>query len=283
MAVIGILGMGTMGSAVAATYKAAGHRVLTDLAGRSETSVKRAEACGIEAADGLAALVAEAETIFSIVPPDTAYWVAEAVAAVSGGNSPVFVDANAVASPTVQRIAGVCQAAGLPFVDGGIVGFPPTGSERPRLYLSGERAGDLTSLDGQAFEHMVLEGGVGRASAFKMIYAGLTKGTNALLVNQLLAAERAGLLEAYLAELAYSQERMLAQAERVVPRMPADAGRWAPEMLEIAAQLDEFGLPDGFHKAAERIMLLLAASPFAKETRETVDPDRSLADTLKGV
>ena len=116
---------------------------------------------------------------------------------------------------------------------------------------------------------------------FKMLYAGLTKGLNALLVNQLTAAERAGLFEAYVEELAMSQQSLLARAESVIPRMPADAERWTPEMREIASALGELDLPTGFHKAAERVMQRLASSPFATETRETVDAGRTVRDTLR--
>ena len=283
MAAVGILGMGTMGAAVGTALKAFGHRVLTDLGGRSAVSVQRANERGIEAADSLNHLVAEADILLSIVPPDQALPVAESLADASAGISkrPVFVDTNAVAPQTVQRMMLVCENADLPFLDGGIVGGPPTGATRPRLYLAGSHADAVASLDGQAFEHVVLHGQVGQASMFKMLYAGLTKGLNALLVNQLMAAERAGLFEAYVEELAMSQQALLAKAESVIPRMPADAERWTPEMREIASALEKLDLPTGFHRAAEQVMQRLASSPFAAETRETVDPGRTVRDTLR--
>lgn len=283
MAAIGILGMGTMGAAVGTALKTSGHRVLTDLCGRSDLSVQRAIGRGIEIAGSLNQLMTEVDFLFSIVPPDQALPLAETLAAESAGISerPVFVDANAVAPQTVQRIARACENADLPFLDGGIVGGPPIADSRPRLYLSGGHAGAIASLDGQAFDHVVLQGQAGQASMFKMLYAGLTKGLNALLVNQLTAAERAGLFEAYVEELAMSQQSLLARAESVIPRMPADAERWTPEMREIASALGELDLPTGFHKAAERVMQRLASSPFATETRETVDAGRTVRDTLR--
>ncbi|MDE0696701.1 MAG: NAD(P)-binding domain-containing protein [Boseongicola sp.] len=283
MAAIGILGMGTMGASVGTALKASGHRVLTDLGGRSDVSVQRAFERGIEVTDSLNQLMTEVDILFSIVPPDQAVPLAETLADDCAGISekPVFVDANAVAPRTVQRIALLCENAGLPFLDGGIVGGPPTADVRPRLYLSGGQADAVASLDGQAFDHVVLHGQAGHASMFKMLYAGLTKGLNALLVNQLMAAERAGLFEAYVEELAFSQQSLLARAESVIPRMPADAERWTPEMREIASALGELDLPTGFHTAAEHVMQRLASSPFATETRETVDSGRTVRDTLR--
>ena len=285
MAVIAILGMGTMGSAVASAYKAAGHRVVTDLTDRSEISVRRAAECGIESSDSLKSLLQHAEIVLSIVPPDCALTVAELVANTAANiqERPLYVDANAVAPQTMRLLLQVCRKVRLPLADGGIVGGPPTGSSRPRLYLSGNAAGDLAPLDGRAFDHVLLGAEIGQASMFKMLYAGLTKGLNTLLVNQLIAAERAGLFEAYVVELANSQAELLRKAERFVPRMPADSARWEPEMREVAAALDELGLPTGFHLAAEVIMARFSSSPFAQETRESVDPNRTLRDTLRNL
>lgn len=52
-------------------------------------------------------------------------------------------------------------------------------------------------------------------------------------------------------------------------------------MREIASALGELNLPTGFHQAAERVMQRLASSPFAADSRETVDPDRTVHDTLR--
>ncbi len=285
MSVIAILGMGTMGAAVAAAYKASGHCVVTDLAGRSEMSVRRATERGIEVADDLRSLVRDADIVFSIVPPDRALSVLERIVKRAGKvqDKPLFVEANAIAPQRIRQVFRICRNAGLPLLDGGIVGGPPTQGTRPRLYLSGNGTGDLAHLDGQAFEHKVLGAEIGQASMLKMLYAGLTKGLNALLVNQLLAAERAGMFDAYVEELACSQAALLRHAERVVPRMPADSARWEPEMREIAATMADLDVPAGFHRAAERIMARLATSQFAHETRETVDPNRTLHGTLRNL
>ena len=285
MATIGILGMGTMGAAVAESFGRAGHRVLTDLTGRSAVSVERAERRGIEVAGTLDQLAAACGIVFSIVPPEVSAAVAErfAEAAVGGTSRPVFVDANAVSPRTMTRLERICGDAELPLIDGGIVGGPPREGYRPRLYLSGPRADILTTLEGQAFDLKPIGVGVGRASAFKMTYAGLTKGLNALLVNQLMAAEGFGFLDAYCEELAFSQADLLDRAERSVPRLPADAGRWIAEMHEIGDAVATLGLTRGFSAGAADVMARLAASPFSGEVRETVDASRSMKDTIRGL
>ena len=285
MATIGVMGMGTMGAAVAEAFSGAGHRVLTDLTGRSAVSVQRAESRGIEVAGNLDQLAAACGIVFSIVPPEASTAVAGRFAeAVSGGtNRSVFVDANAVSPRTMTRLETICGDAGLPLIDGGIVGGPPREGYRPRLYLSGPRADILAPFEGQAFDLKPIGGGIGRASAFKMAYAGLTKGLNALLVNQLLAAEGFGFLDAYCDELAFSQADLLKRAENSVPRLPADAGRWIAEMHEIGDAVSALGLTRGFSAAAADIMVRMAASPFSGEVRETVDMSRSMQDTIRGL
>jgi 3-hydroxyisobutyrate dehydrogenase-like beta-hydroxyacid dehydrogenase len=43
----------------------------------------------------------------------------------------------------VETIARVLASAGIPFVDGGIIGGPPkAGTDGPTFYLSGEHAND---------------------------------------------------------------------------------------------------------------------------------------------
>ena len=121
---------------------------------------------------------------------------------------------------------------------------------------------------------------IGCASALKMIYASATKGTFSLHAAVLTVAQSMGLTEAYLEEIGESQPAMLAAMERMVPRIPLDAGRWLGEMREIGATFAEVGVTPKFHEAAADIMSLAAQTPIAKETRETVDESRTLEQAL---
>jgi len=51
-------------------------------------------------------------------------------------------------------------------------------------------------------------------------------------------------------------------------------------MEEIAATYREAGLPGGFHDAAADIFRILAATPFGAETRETIDVDRTMEQSV---
>ena len=105
---------------------------------------------------------------------------------------------------------------GSPFVDAGIIGSPPPPKEGkgPRFYASGPQAPRFATLKNYGLDVRVLEGPLSAASAMKMSYAGITKGTQALGAVMMLAATRAGSADALFAELKGSQPQMLAYMQR---------------------------------------------------------------------
>jgi L-threonate 2-dehydrogenase len=147
----------------------------------------------------------------------------------------VFVDCNAVSPPTVERIAAVIAPTGSPFVDAGIIGAPPKPNDAgPRFYASGPAAPRFAKLKEFGLDVRLLDGPMSAASAMKMSYAGITKGTQALGAAMLLAANRGGTADALFAELSSSQPQMLAWLKRSLELMPPKAYRWIAEMHEIA-------------------------------------------------
>lgn len=294
---------GDMGSGVGRELIARGFRVLTCLAGRSARSRALAEAAGLELADSLDALVASADVVLSILPPAAAEsFAAEAADALRRtGARPAFADCNAISPATARRVAdritgtdpgtatglgaksgaGAGAGAGAVFIDAGIIGAAPGKSGLPtRFYCSGPDTSALEALDGPNLRVRRLGDEVGQASAMKMVYAAVTKGTFTLHAAALLAARVHGLSGPFHAELAESLPAELAAMRRMTPRLPLDAARWVGEMHEIAETLAAAGLPADFHRGAARVFELLARTPIAAETRETVDPSRTLDDAL---
>ncbi len=185
--------------------------------------------------------LATADVVLSIAPPDRAVDLAGRLA----GGRGTYVDLNAVRPATAARVGDVVTAAGATFVDGGIIGGPPTGDGGgPTIYLSGAAAGSTAELlDRYGLTVRVLDGGIGAASALKLSYAGLTKGTLALGAAMVMAATRAGVADALRDELADSQRHVLARLSAGLPGMLPKAYRWAPEMREIAGFIGG-GRPD---------------------------------------
>jgi 3-hydroxyisobutyrate dehydrogenase-like beta-hydroxyacid dehydrogenase len=280
---VAVVGTGDMGHAVGGALLRAGYRVVTAGAGRSAASKKLAAAAGIEDLGSLEAAIAAAHLVLSIVPPAAATtFAADAAGAMlAAGVRPVFADCNAVAPATVQAIELALRPTGAPFVDVGIVGRgPAVGREPTRFYVSGEARAAVLDLDVDEIELIDLGADVGRASALKMAYSSLNKGIDALLTAVLLAAERLGVREPLMHELAFSQAEALERMEARVPFLGATAQRFAPEMAEIARTYESVGVTPEFHRAAEWLYALFATTPFANETRATQPKERSLDEAL---
>ncbi len=280
---VAVVGTGDMGHAVGGALARAGYRVVTAGDGRGALSRRLAAEAGIEDLGSLEAAVREAGLVLSIVPPAVASsFAASAVRAMqAAGVRPAFADCNAVAPATVRAIAEVVSPSGAPFVDVGIVGRgPKPGGERTRFYVSGAARAAVLELATPELELIDLGAEVGTASAMKMVYSGLNKGTDALLTAVLLAADRLGVRGPLMRELEVSQTEALRRMRARVPFLGATARRFAPEMAEIAKTYDSVGVTPQFHRGAEWLYALVATTPYAAETRATQPRERSLDETL---
>jgi len=281
---VAIMSTGDMGHNVAKVLKKEGLRVVTCLAGRSERTRGLAAAAAVEELASVEEVVAAADLVLSILPPGNALDNARDVAAAMKmvGSFAHFADCNAVSPQTAKHVAEVLTGAGAPFSDAGIVGPGPGTREKPtRFYISGPDIGALDILAGPSIELMNMGPRIGDASAVKMCYAAVTKGTWTLHTAALVAAEALGVTDAVHDELTFSRPNEYAVMEQMVPRMPLDAARWIGEMHEISATLEGTGVTPNFHKGAADIFELLVKTPIAEETRETVDKSRTLKQALK--
>ena len=139
----------------------------------------------------------------------------------------------------------------------------------------------MDELDGNGKKIIQLGDEIGRASAVKMVYASVTKGTDSLLTAAYTAAEALGVREILEAEWGSSQPDALARMERRVPALPADAGRWIGEMEQIAETYASVGLTPNYHKGAADMYRLLNSTPFGAESRETMDKSRTMQESVK--
>ena len=251
MKTLGLLHPGAMGEALGRSFRSAGVRVVWAGEGRSHATAARATASGFEDV-GTPAAMRECDVLVSICPPEFALDVAEMVAAV--GFAGVYLDANAVAPSTAASIDTVVRRAGATYVDGGVIGGP----DSPRVFLSGTGAGELAALFGAPASVDVLDGPAYAASALKMVYAGWTKGTTALLFALVATATALGVGDALAEEWARSQPALGPRLERAGPSA-AKAWRWSGEMREIGVTLASAGLPADFHEAAAEVYERLAA------------------------
>ena len=251
---VGILHPGEMGSAVAATIRNSGYEVCWVAEGRSHLTRARAESAGLTDAVTLANLCRTCPVIVSVCPPEFAKQVAADVLA--QGFHGIYLDANAISPVHKRQIADRMQARGVQFVDGGIIGLPPKARGQTWLYLSGPHAEQAACcFTAGPMECEVIGTETGQASALKMCYAAHNKGSIALLIAVLAAADRMGVLK----DLKRQWTRMspAAPSEGQILRAAPKAWRWAPEMHEIAATFEAAGMPPEFHQAAAKIFELL--------------------------
>ena len=280
---IAIQSPGDMGHAVGRALRASGHDVITCLAGRSEHTRLLAEKAELRDVPDFETMVSQADIVLSILPPEAAKQNAIAIAdAMRQANAkPVFADCNAIAPETMRQVSEIIQAAGAPVIDAGIIGRGPGHGTPTRFYASGP---DTTPLEELARSDLLIKPlgpEIGRASAMKMCYAALTKGTFTLQTAVLVAAEALGLQDELREEFQFSQKAAYERMQAVVPRIPADSERWIGEMQEIAATFEAAGVTPAFHQGAAWVFELLAQTPFAAETRETLDPNRTLEDAVR--
>jgi 3-hydroxyisobutyrate dehydrogenase-like beta-hydroxyacid dehydrogenase len=108
----------------------------------------------------------------------------------------------------------------------------------------------------------------GQASALKMCYAALTKGTTALMTALSIAAERLGVSDALAAEFAASQPALRERMQRAVPEMVPKAHRWIGEMEEIARTFEACGLSPRMLEGAAEVYALVAATALGRISPE---------------
>jgi len=273
---VAIIAPGSMGAGVGQRLSEHKVKVLTSLAGRSETSAKRARAAGMVALDD--AQLTEADFLLSIVPPGEALALAKRLSPVltAANSKPVYVECNAVSPRTMLAIADVVGATGCPFIGAGIIGPPPKpGSTNTKFYASGPAAGLFAKLNDYGLIVRVLQGPLTAAAALKMSYAGITKGFTALGVAMMLAATRDGSAEALKAELAESRPDLLGYLTRQVPGMYAKAYRWVAELEEISDFVGEDHAEHAMLDAAARLYERIAAD-FEGKRKEVGTMDRFL-------
>ena len=280
---IGLISPGEMGGAVGGALHANGFDVMCCLAGRGEETRERAERLGLRDVPDLQTMLLEADLMLCIMPPEFGPATADAVAAAmkSSGATPPFAECNAVAPETSRSMAAVIKAAGAVYIDAGIVGSPPGKGSGPRFYVSGPEASLMDELDGKGI--FVRQSGpeVGRGSALKMCYAAVTKGTGALHTAVLVAAESLGISEELHAEFKDSIPDMFQRMERMVPGLPAVSGRYIGEMKEIAKTMADAGVTPNFHVGATELYELLVQTPFAAESRDTMDKSRTMVQSVE--
>jgi 3-hydroxyisobutyrate dehydrogenase-like beta-hydroxyacid dehydrogenase len=166
-----------MGARVGGELVAAGHDVRWLPAARSTETAARARLENLTPADDPAALLAGADLVLSLLPPQAAVEVAGLVA--TTGFAGTYVDANPLSPATLREVQRLVERSGAVLVDAGVVGPPPREHHVTHLYLAGDPdrvAGVEALVAGTRVSAVVVGQRVGQASAAKQAYALYNKG-----------------------------------------------------------------------------------------------------------
>ena len=254
--------MGDMGLSVGIYLLKSGFKVLTNIDGRSEKTIKNVKSTNIKNTTQ-SDLVMKSDIILSIIPPDSSVQVAQQLSELSQLNSKsiTYVECNAISPNTTQFIEKSFMTKAFKnskYIDGSIIGTAPNDTYKPNLYISGKYANDIESLKSQAFKIINLGRNLEAASSIKMCYASLTKGTNALWISLLLLSEKLNIFNELIEEFDYSQKESLIKMKNQIPKLPSKSGRWIAEMREIASTYKSQSLHSGSFDNSSYIYNLLS-------------------------
>lgn len=280
---IAIMSIGEMGFHWAKLLKGYGVQVLTYDKDRGEVSRKRGENAGVKSVGSLTDLVRQSDLIVSIVVPSAAIDVAKKVAEAvktAGRKNLIFLDANAISPMTAEEIAKNLQPAGVSFVDGCIIGSAARMGKGTLVYVSGPEAKHLQILEKFNIPVKVLGTSTSQASAFKVVYAGLTKGLQGLFCELLMGARRFGLLQEIRAQYDESFPGLLGKVASSIVGLSIHAGRRAEEMDELKRTFNHFGMRSFMAPAAQKVLEAIAALP-RREASTSGAREGELFETLE--
>ena len=243
----GIVGHGAVGSLFSRLMFSHGARVLSYdcLLDRPETasSMQKKIENDKSKACSLAEVLAASDYILSVVTPQSCRVIADCVSR-SLHRHQVFVDLTSTSPAAKRGIEAIVTNRGGKFVEGVILGAVSSFTS-PVILLGGPFGESAASVFQQyGLEARFYSPEIGRASAFKMLRSIFSKGIEAVLVETLVAARRAGLLDEIWEEIrtTLSTGKVEHALETWIRSHPRSAQRRCHEMQEVSQFLGEIGI-----------------------------------------
>jgi hypothetical protein len=192
----------------------------------------------------------------------------------------IYLDTNAISPMTAREIGQEFARTHADFVDGAIIGSAARINQGAVVYVSGPEAGRVRALEQFGFSVRVLGGDVGQASAFKIVYAGLTKGLQGLFVELLVGARRFGLLDELLERYNESFPGLAQKVGQSIVGLPVHAARRAEEMVELRRTFRHHGLQPVVVPSVGKLLRAIGDLK-AESASETGTRKGSLAETVE--
>ena len=160
---------------------------------------------------------------------------------------------------TADEIAKTLAPAGVHFIDGCIIGSAARMGKGTIVYVSGPDAARIRPLESFDIPIKVLGPSTNQASAFKVVYAGLTKGLQGLFCELLMGARRFGLLDEVRAQYEESFPGLIDKVSSSIIGLRIHAGRRAEEMDELKRTFNHHGMQSFMAPAAQKVLEAIAA------------------------
>jgi 3-hydroxyisobutyrate dehydrogenase len=281
---IAFLGLGKMGSGMAARLAAAGHSlaVYNRTAARTEPLAK----LGARVADSARSAAENADVIIGMTADDQssrAMWLGEQ-GALAANNAPdaLAIECSTLSHEWVLDLARRVRARGFRYVDAPVTGLPDAAASGTLTLLVGAEPADLDAarpVFASLATRVLHFGPVGKGTAYKLMVNLLGAIQIASAAEGLAFAEAAGLDLRLVADAIASGQAASPQVVRNVRRfVSADhAGtvNFTPALrlkdVEYALQLAEgLGVPQSFGRVAADIYRRLCAAGFARDNESRV-------------
>lgn len=247
---------------------------------QSQALKARADALSVTAHSSLAETIGDARIVLSLVVGSAAVNVGRDAGRVLREGQ-IFIDLNSI-GPDAKRdvAAALAETSGATFLEGAVMARVPPLKHKVPILLAGpaaEEAAGILNDCGMEIEAVGTE--VGQACAVKMIRSIIVKGIEALLLESLTAAEKAGVRERILDSISQTFPGLdwRQTATYYLGRTQQHGARRVTEMKEAAATLQSFGL--------EPILSLAIAETIGtmheKLNSSTIPADQSYREILE--
>jgi 3-hydroxyisobutyrate dehydrogenase-like beta-hydroxyacid dehydrogenase len=196
---IGFIGFGEVGYTFSRVMNEAGaevtaYDVLLDDDNRADDIRKRITETGSKVGT-LENVAGNNEYILSTVTTQVATNVAQTVAPMLKPGQ-IYVDLNSTCPSVKVEIGGIITANGADFVEGAILGAVGATGVQTRIFTAGKRKQEVADLfNRMGMNVQPYSDEIGKASTFKMLRSIFSKGAEILLLEMLVAAQRANIDE----------------------------------------------------------------------------------------
>ena len=282
METVAMLSPGEMGHSIAAILIKHGLRVVTCLEGRSQRTIELAEKTGIINLPKLEDVVTESQLILSVVTSSAAPGVGSGVAeAISRtGQGVLFAEANSISPMTSEDIDKTISAAGGKYIDACIIGPAKALETKTVIYASGPYAHEIAKLGKFGLTVEVLGDSIGQASAFKMMYAGMTKGISSLAVELLVTAYSIGIFDEIMEKYRLDHPQLVGFIESILPGLPFRATRRSEEMAELVPVIKKEGFTPCMASGSQEVLKMLGDLNLRSQYSDDDEAGWSLKDAV---